>query len=398
MTAILFIWVFGGILFLCSAPVCVFFLQICHAWLRHTETLSEPAIDMPAGARMAVLVPAHNEEAVLADTLSGLVGGESFFRTVVVADNCTDATAEIARAAGAEVLIRNDPSLRGKGYALQFGLDHLKLNAPDVVVVVDADCRVSGKELISLAARCLARQVPTQSVYLMHARPGSPVTAKVSEFAWLVKTYVRPLGWSRLMGSCQLLGSGMAFPWHVLASRNLASGHLVEDMQLTVDLAKEGVPVHFCPDIRIDSLFPTSEQSRAVQSSRWEHGHIGMIIHEFPGLMWHALRHRNKRTFALGLDMLVPPLSLLVLIVCILMGIEWMLVLFADAPTWLAQWATLLVLMIGSTVVLAWAKWARSILTAREMLQIPSFVMSKLSIYRRFVTQRETDWKRADRD
>ncbi len=200
------------------------------------------------------------------------------------------------------------------------------------------------------------------------------------------------------MGSCQLLGSGMAFPWHVLASRNLASGHLVEDMQLTVDLAKEGVPVHFCPDIRIDSLFPTSEQSRAVQSSRWEHGHIGMIIHEFPGLMWHALRHHNKRTFALGLDMLVPPLSLLVLIVCILMGIEWMLVLFADAPTWLAQWATLLVLMIGSTVVLAWAKWARSILTAREMLQIPSFVMSKLSIYRRFVTQRETDWKRADRD
>jgi hypothetical protein len=150
--------------------------------------------------------------------------------------------------------------------------------------------------------------------------------------------------------------------------------------------------------VRIDSFFPTAVQSREVQSSRWEHGHIGMIIHEFPKLMWHALRHGNKQTLAVGLDTLVPPLSLLVLIVCTLMGTGWALALLTDIPAWYAKWATLLVAMIGIAVVLAWSKWARDILTARELWQIPGFVLSKVGIYRRFVTKRETDWKRADRD
>ncbi|MBY0467195.1 MAG: glycosyltransferase family 2 protein [Burkholderiales bacterium] len=354
---------------------------------------------LPPTARVVVLIPAHNEEVGLADTLASmLTGGSAGMRLLVVADNCTDATAGIARDMGVEVLERHNPDLRGKGYALQFGLDHLRLDAPDVVVVVDADCSATAAQLNHLAAACLAQQVPVQSVYLMHARPDSMVNAKISEFAWLVKTYVRPLGWTSLMGSCQLLGSGMAFPWQVLATRNLASGHLVEDLKLTVELAKDRVPVHFCPAVRIDSLFPTLVQSRAVQSSRWEHGHIGMIIHEFPKLMWHALRHRNKQALALGLDMLVPPLSLLVLIVWTLMGVEWALAVLTDTPAWYAEWATVLVAMIGFAVVLAWSKWARNILTARELWQIPKFVLSKVGIYRRFVTKRETDWKRADRD
>jgi hypothetical protein len=392
-------WSFGFILAVCTVPVTVFFLQIWRAWTRPELAQAVAAPVLPINARVTVLIPAHNEEAGLADTLTSLLaGGHANIKLLVVADNCTDGTADIARGMGVEVLVRHNPELRGKGYALQFGLDHLSLNPPDVVLVVDADCSAAAAQLGHLAADCLAQQVPVQSVYLMHARPESTVSAKISEFAWLVKTYVRPLGWSSLMGGCQLLGSGMAFPWHVLATRDLASGHLVEDLKLTVELAKDRVPVQFCPSVRIDSFFPTAVQSREVQSSRWEHGHIGMIIHEFPKLMWHALRHGNKQTLAVGLDTLVPPLSLLVLIVCTMMGTGWALALLTDIPAWYAKWATLLVAMIGIAVVLAWSRWARDILTAREFWQIPGFVLSKVGIYRRFVTKRETDWKRADRD
>lgn len=61
----------------------------------------------------------------------------------MVADNCTDDTARLASAAGAEVIERHDALLRGKGYALDFGVRHLAQQPPDVVIVVDADCQVA---------------------------------------------------------------------------------------------------------------------------------------------------------------------------------------------------------------------------------------------------------------
>lgn len=393
------LWGLSFILAGCSVAVGVFVAQVFGALFLPARPSERGDAKLPGNARVAVLMPAHNEEAVLGETLGVLLGGAaSAFRTVVVADNCTDDTAAIARMWTHDVVERTNPTLRGKGYALQAGLDHLRLDPPDVVIVLDADCRVSGDQVLRLASVCMTVGGPVQSVYLMHAKSDSPVSAKVSELAWLVKTFVRALGWYRLTGSCGLSGSGMAFPWALWSSRSLASGHLVEDLQLTVDLAKEGVAIHFCPDVRIDSTFPTSDGSRAVQSTRWEHGHLDMITHTLPGLIGYAARHRCLRAFTLGLDMLVPPLSLLVIGMGACTVLAWGLVLFAGAPVWLAGWATLLALLFGSSVAMAWWGWGRQVLTAREMLQIPAFIGSKLGIYRRFVTKRETNWNRADRE
>ena len=84
----------------------------------------------------------------LADIKAQLRAGD---RLLVVADNCTDDTAAVAAAAGAEVIARNDPEKIGKGYALEWGLQHLSADPPDIVIVIDADCRLSDNAIENLS-------------------------------------------------------------------------------------------------------------------------------------------------------------------------------------------------------------------------------------------------------
>ena len=163
-------WLLSALLLLILLPVLVLFVQVALACLPQR---ARPAL---AGARprVAVLVPAHNESTLIVATLDGLraqmqVGD----RLLVVADNCSDDTAELARAAGAEVIERSDSQQRGKGYALDFGVRHLASNAPEVLIIVDADCQVGEGAIERLALRCIQSGRPTQALYLMHAPQGS---------------------------------------------------------------------------------------------------------------------------------------------------------------------------------------------------------------------------------
>ena len=273
----------------------------------HTKILRKP---------IAILVPAHNESAGLRSTLEDikpqLLAGD---RLLVVADNCTDDTAAVAAAAGAEVIVRNDPATPGKGYALDFGIKHLGLNPPEIVIVIDADCKAADGAIDRLATTCAATNRPVQALYLMSAPDESPVKYHVAEFAWRVKNWVRPLGLKALGLPCQLMGSGMAFPWQVIRAANLAHGSIVEDMKLGLELAQAGTPPLFCPAAKITSHFPWSTEGAESQRKRWEEGHIGMILTAVPRFFCTAICRRNVGLFALALDLIVPPLSLLVLLV-----------------------------------------------------------------------------------
>ena len=104
---------------------------------------------------------------------------------------------------------RHDPDRRGKGYALACGLRYLQkrgqspISDPEVLVVIDADCRVSVGTIERLARAAAATGRPVQALYEMHARPAGGLR----EFAWLVKNHVRPLGYMRLGLPCQLMGA-----------------------------------------------------------------------------------------------------------------------------------------------------------------------------------------------
>ena len=183
----------------------------------------------------------HNEEAGIKDTIVNLLPQLSAGdRIVVIADNCADDTATAARAAGAEVLERFDVVRRGKGYALDHGMRHLELDPPQVVVIVDADCHVNNGSLARISRASWHHNRPGQAVYLMQQpdNPGPKETA--SALAFMVRSQVRQTGLARLGMPCLLGGTGMAFPWKALHGAPLASGNIVEDMQLGLDLAVSG--------------------------------------------------------------------------------------------------------------------------------------------------------------
>ena len=390
----LFNWLFSGLLILIVLPVGVLFVQVLLAWL--------PARSLPSAKssrpRVAVLVPAHNESSVIVATLKTigpqLLEGD---RLLVVADNCSDDTASLARAAGAEVVERSNDRQRGKGYALDFGVRHLASAAPDVIIIVDADCQISDGFVERLATCCIDSGRPTQSLNLMRAPAGSGLKVQIAEFAWCVKNRVRPRGWARLGLPCQLMGTGMAFAWRDLPLIDLASGHIVEDLKMGLDFCRSGKPPLFCPDALVTSYFPRSEEGLTTQRTRWEHGHLGVILGDTPKLLVESMAKGNGNLLAMTLDLLVPPLALLTLALVAALGLSWLVFLLAGilAP---ALIATTGVLLLAATILLAWSQFGREIISFSALMYAPFYAVKKIPLYIGFLLKRQVEWVRSKRD
>jgi cellulose synthase/poly-beta-1,6-N-acetylglucosamine synthase-like glycosyltransferase len=348
--------------------------------------------------RIAVLVPAHNEEVCLGLTLADLVPQlKPHDRVVVIADNCTDATAEIACKAGATVIERHNLAQVGKGYALDYGLRHLAADPPDVVVLIDADCRVQPGTIAQLTQAAITTGRPAQATYLME-KPAVPSPKDaVSAFAFTVKNLVRPLGLSRLKLPCLLTGTGMAFPWAVIRSVDLANGHLVEDMKLSLDLTIAGYAPIYCPEALVIGNLPQQERAARSQRTRWEHGHLQAIKMYVPLLLKAGIEKQRPEAFALALELSIPPLSLFV------MG--WLgltiaaLVWGTTSDLWTAAE---LMAIAGSclflAILLAWAKFGRADLPLRQLLSVPFYILWKIPLYFRFLVKPQRDWVRTERD
>jgi cellulose synthase/poly-beta-1,6-N-acetylglucosamine synthase-like glycosyltransferase len=375
-------------------PVLVLLTQVLLALLAVRAAVALPA----TRPRVAILIPAHNEEAGLPATLSSLQGqlGDAD-RILVVADNCRDRTAEVARQAGADVVERSHAELRGKGYALDFGVQALAAAPPDVVVIVDADCIVGDGAIARLAGLAAQHQRPVQALYLMHTPTVSGPLKKIAEFAWIVKNKVRPLGWFRLGWPCQLMGTGMAFPWQTIRACRLATGHIVEDMKLGTDLALAGSAPMFCPHALVYSYFPTSKEGTQSQRTRWEHGHLSMISSTAPATLLAGMRRANASLFAFGLDLCVPPLALLVLLVCGLTGLSLLLAL-SGGPAAPLVLGILEGGALGAAILMAWWRHGRAVLNGKELALAGWYVVAKIPLYFRFLFDRQVAWVRSKRD
>jgi cellulose synthase/poly-beta-1,6-N-acetylglucosamine synthase-like glycosyltransferase len=301
---------------LLAIPVTIFLLEIIAA-----IALPRNRIPPPLSAvrpRIAVLVPAHNESSGLLPTLADIRAqlGERD-RLIVVADNCSDDTAAFAAASNAEVVVRNEPDKIGKSYALAWGVTYLQAAPPDVVIMIDADCRLADDAINRLAAACAVTRRPAQALYLMTAADETPINFKVAEFAWRIKNWVRPLGLRVLGLPCQLLGSGMAFPWGSLLSIELATGSIVEDLKLGLDLTEAGSPPIFWPFPCVTSKFPMTVEGAQSQRQRWEQGQIGALVTMVPRLLLSAAARADLNLLVLALDAAIPPISLLATLVLV---------------------------------------------------------------------------------
>jgi cellulose synthase/poly-beta-1,6-N-acetylglucosamine synthase-like glycosyltransferase len=351
----------------------------------------------PVHRRIAVIVPAHNEgEGIvptIKDILPQLQGDD---RLIVIADNCVDDTARVAAQAGAEVVVRDDPSRVGKGYALAWAIAHLEFEPPDLVLFIDADCRVQGDTIAKLAEASDRFNRPIQAYFSMRSPQNTTIDHSLAEFAWILKNWVRPLGLLNLNCPVQLMGTGMMFPWEIIKSAPLASGNLVEDLKLGLDLAALGKASRFLPSAVVTSEFPNSNKGTDSQRQRWVQGHLGMMSRT-PKLLGQVLLGRNWDLLVLTLDLLVPPLSLLGLFVVgflPLAGFAWLLE-GSVCPVLIAFFN---LLGLSLALLLAWLRFGRDVLPARKVSSLGLQLANKLSLYGKILTGRTAKvWIRTDR-
>lgn len=379
-------------------PTAVLLLEVLAAFLPARADAPRTGTRPP----FAVLVPAHNEAAGIAATLASIRPQlTSVDRLLVIADNCTDDTQKIASAAGAEVIARHDPMRRGKGFALDFGIRHLSLDPPDVVIVIDADCEPGPGCLETIAALAATSGRPVQALYRIDLpvllEGQRPPAMLMATFAARLKNLARALGLQRLGLPCQLMGTGMAFPWPLISDAHLATSEIVEDLVLGLDLAQRGHPPLFCPQATVSSAFPATKEGQDSQRTRWETGHLTTIFKSVPKLLLDAIRRRDIGVLALALDTAVPPLAFLCIV---LLGYGALSAIhgFLSGETMPLVLAATGLMMIGVAIVLGWIRVGRDVVSFRELAFAPAYALSKLGLYGRVLMGRRVEWVRSKRD
>lgn len=374
-------------------PSLVFFLE-CFAALFF---VSKEQGTRPAGVSAVILIPAHDEAPSIAATVTSL--REQLAptdRILVVADNCQDDTANVARDAGADVVERIDPDRRGKGYALAFGVERLAAVPPDVVLVVDADCRLEPGSMAALVREATRLEKPVQADYV--SQPvGTSALSMISALAMLIRNRVRPRGLRRLGLPCHLMGSGMGFPWNVLLAAPDTEGDLVEDLLMGIELTLLGHEPALCVDAGVRSELPTDNRAALQQRRRWEHGQIGTLLRHGPRLIWAGITRLRPKLIVAGADLMVPPLALLVGLLIATAVAAGTLQALGGAMLPLAITGASLGL-VGFGVVLGWARYGREMVPFRYLLMVPFYLLWKLPLYLSFVFgRREREWRRTER-
>ena len=280
---------------------------------------------------LAVIVPAHNEELVLAGTLASLQA-QSYpaecFEIVVVADNCMDSTAALARAHGAVVLERTNTEERGKGYALNHAIRHLLAQSlvPDAFVIVDADTQAAPDFLACMSARVSQSTDPRglgawQGRYgVLNARDGWRAALMTAAFDLV--NHVKPLGRDTLGVSAGLKGNGMAFTRALAEALPWPGGSLTEDLDYGLELARRfSLRVQYVPEARVEAQMPATAAQAASQRSRWERGRFGLVRERALPLLWEGVRRRSLLLLDAAFDLLTPPLAELAALLLLFAGL-----------------------------------------------------------------------------
>jgi cellulose synthase/poly-beta-1,6-N-acetylglucosamine synthase-like glycosyltransferase len=232
---------------------------------------------------------------------------------------------------------------------------------------------------------------------LMEQPENPSLKDKISMFSIKVKNLVRLLGLNRLGWHSLLTGSGMAFPWSLIEQVSLAGSKTTDDMQLTVDLALAGYTPIFCEDSLVMGRL-MKDQDAQSQRSRWEHGHLEMIGVEVPRLLKAFLSTGNFGALKLSLDILIPPLSLLVMAWFGTMIVVWLAVIFAQVSLIPGIIISIAGVFLLSGVLLAWVKFGRSDLPLRNLIALPFYILGKIPIYLKFLVKPQSRWLKTERD
>jgi cellulose synthase/poly-beta-1,6-N-acetylglucosamine synthase-like glycosyltransferase len=341
--------------------------------------------------RIAIVVPAHDEHEHIERCIHSLLRSARSpvgLAVVVVADNCADDTAALARKAGARVLERNSVAERGKGYALDFAFKTLLAEGFDGFIVIDADSEVDPNLVATFTRSFASGAEAIQCAYLVN-NPESSLRARLMNTALLAFNSLRPRGRDRLGLSAGILGNGFGLSRETLLAVPYEAGSVVEDLEYHLKLVKAGRTVWFADETTVRADMPAGGRGARTQRARWEGGRLQMLRRFAPGLTRDLLRGET-RLFEPLLDLLLQPLAFHGLLLLVTLAVPFF-------PT--RVYAVLALGVMGLHVLAAIFLGGGGIRDVAALAVTPFYVLWKLALLPKvFLSARDaTEWVRTER-
>lgn len=278
----------------------------------------------------AMIVAAHNEEAVIADIIESLKSlnyPKELYEIFVIADNCTDKTAKIAKNKGAHVFQRFDNENRGKGFALDWMFKQIfKMDKKfDAVCVFDADNLVSKNYLLEMNDKLIDGSKVIQG-YLDSKNPKDTwVTGAYSISFWLSNRILQ-LARSNIRLSNQLGGTGFCIQTDILKELGWGAHCLTEDLEFTCKLIMNNYKVAWAHDAVVYDEKPLTLKASWNQRKRWMQGYADVSSRYFWKLIKKSIRDFDLSAFDCALYSIQP-------ITLILLGIAMVINIYNQMTT-----------------------------------------------------------------
>ncbi len=313
----------------------------------------------------------------------------------MVADNCSDATAAVASTAGAIVLERRDDVNRGKGYALAFAFaKSIEDGFASAVVVVDADAEVSANLLEAFASRIERGEKAIQAHYGI-LNPWASWRTQLITIAKGAFHIVRSRARERLGLSCGVRGNGWCVTHGLLRELPYRFYSLVEDVEYGIALGFAGVRVAYADEAHSNADMVSSEKIARKQRQRWEQGRFEMIRTRTVPLLAAALRDRSKICLDLACDLIVPPLSYLMLNIVLLGVIAGLASLWLPSARFWAWWALGCFGLLLPHVLRGWQVSGMGARGLVALAHVPGFVLWRVVL---LFGRKSSEWVRTERE
>lgn len=379
-------------LVLATLPLLVELLVLTGAALlpSDSETANKNGMNSAIGFRLAVIVPAHNEEALIGRCVRSILASRpQFVEVLVVAHNCSDNTALESERAGARVLLLNESSQSGKGCALHHGFSTALAEGFDAVLVIDADSVVSANLVEAARNSFRFGSQAVQCRYEMLAA-NSNQRGQLMSLAFMGFNVIRPRGREKLGLSVGIFGNGFGLRREVLEQLPYEARSTTEDLEYHLMLVDAGIRVAFLNSAQVVSEVPASSSGASTQRARWEGGRFRMMKQWSPRLLVRVLNGRLRLLEPL-LDLLGLPLAFEVgiLAVALCLPVEWLR--FYAASTFA---------LIALHILVAAANGPDFRGAMKALLTAPLYILWKLWMFPRIWRASRSDaaWVRTSRD
>ena len=336
--------------------------------------------------RFAVIIPAHNEEIPIEQTLQYLFNISypyELFDVIVVADNCEDKTAVISARKGALVLERFNKNFKGKGYALKWSFDLLLRSSKkyDAFLIVDADTMVSENILQIMNSYINNGAEAIQCSDLVRPQQNS-WSSEITRVGLILYNYVKPLGKKVINCSSGLRGNGMCFTSDILKRNPWQAFSQTEDLEYGINLLLNGTRTIFAPEAQVKAIMPTNSKNAESQRARWEIGRFPLIFKYAGNLFLAAISKKSLDLFDTFLDLISPAFVNLfsLTILMIMVNIVLLILNISGTNIFMLIWSILLFMQIYHVIGGLYVAGA-DLDAYKALFHVPRYAVWKMLLY-----------------